>query len=151
MILISLAGSVLAAQQPSEEKAVLAVVQRLFDAMASRDSAAAQQVLIAEGRYFSVRDTGAGVAVGGATHQEFAERLAGGKEEMRERMWDSKVLIHGRIAVVWTPYDFHRNRKFSHCGVDAFNLVKTAEGWKIAGFVYTVEPTGCPGTPLPPL
>jgi hypothetical protein len=151
VILISLAGSVLAAQQPSEEKAVLAVVQRLFDAMASRDSAAAQQVLTAEGRYFSVRDTGAAVAVGGATNKEFADRLAGGKEEMRERMWNSKVLIHGRIAVVWTPYDFHRNRKFSHCGVDAFNLIKTAEGWKIAGFVYTVEPTGCPETPLPPL
>jgi hypothetical protein len=144
VILISLAGSVLVAQQPSEEKAVLAAVQRLFDAMASHDSAAAQQVLIPEGRYFSVRDTGAGAAVGGATHKEFAERLAGGKEDMRERMWDSKVLIHGRIAVVWTPYDFHRNRKFSHCGVDAFNLIKTSEGWKIAGFVYTVEPAGCP-------
>lgn len=144
VILILMAGLAPGAQQPSEEKAVLAVVQRLFDAMASRDSAAAQQVLIPEGRYFSVRDNGAAVAVGGATHKEFAERLAGGKEDMRERMWDAKVLIHGRIAVVWTPYDFHRGGKFSHCGVDAFNLVKTSAGWKIAGFVYTVEPTGCP-------
>lgn len=122
---------------------MLATVQRLFDAMAARDSAAAGQVLMPEGRYYSVRDTGAQVAVGGATHKEFAERLAAGKEDMRERMWNPRVLIHGRIAVVWTPYDFHRGGKFSHCGVDAFQLVKTAEGWKIAGFIYTIEQTGC--------
>ena len=148
VMLAGMACAALQAQPQSEEKAVVAVVQRLFDAMASRDSAAAHSVLIAEGRYFSVREDGAQVALGGAAHREFAERLASGKEEMRERMWNPKVLIHGRIAVVWTPYDFHRNRKFSHCGVDAFNLIKTSEGWKIAGFVYTVEPAGCPESPL---
>ena len=141
----------LVAQPQAEEKAVIAAVQRLFDAMASHDRAAAQAVLMSEGRYFSVRDSGAGAAIGGTTHGEFAERLAGGKQEMRERMWNPRVLVHGRIAVVWTPYDFHRDRKFSHCGVDAFNLIKTSEGWKIAGFIYTVEPTGCPESPLGPL
>jgi hypothetical protein len=34
--------------------------------------------------------------------------------------------------------------------VDAFDLVKTPEGWKIAGGVYTVERTGCPPSPLGP-
>jgi hypothetical protein len=32
--------------------------------------------------------------------------------------------------------------------VDAFSLIKTSEGWKIDGFVYTVEPAGCPESPL---
>jgi hypothetical protein len=70
---------------------------------------------------------------------------------MLERMWDARVLIHGRIAVLWTPYDFHRDGKFSHCGVDAFSLVKTDDGWKIAGFIYTVEPEGCRPSPLGPV
>ncbi|MDP3000701.1 MAG: hypothetical protein Q8N47_24670 [Bryobacterales bacterium] len=39
---------------------------------------------------------------------------------------------HVRIAVVWTPCDIHWDRKFSHCGVDAFSLIKTSEGWKIS-------------------
>lgn len=137
------------AGEPSEEKAVLAVVQRLFDAMAARDSAAARAVLIPEGRYFSVRENGAQVVVGGATHPQFAERLASGKEAMLERMFEPRVFIHGRIAMVWTAYDFHRNRKFSHCGVDSFSLLRTSEGWKIAGFVYTVEPSNCAERPLP--
>ncbi len=137
------------AEAQSEERAVLAVVQRLFDAMAAHDSAAARAVLIPEGRYFSIRENGAQVVVGGATHPEFADRLAAGKEAMLERMFEPQVLIHGRIAMVWTPYDFHRNRKFSHCGVDSFSLLKTSEGWKIAGIVYTVEPAGCPERPSP--
>jgi hypothetical protein len=137
------------AEGQSEEKAVLAVVERLFEAMAAHDSGAARAVLIPEGRYFSVRENGAQVVVGGATHAEFAERLAAGKEAMLERMFEPKVFIHGRIAMVWTPYDFHRNRKFSHCGVDSFSLLKTSEGWKIAGILYTVEPAGCPERPLP--
>ena len=134
----------------SEEKAVLAVVQQLFDAMAAHDSAAARAALVPEGRYFSVREKGAQVVVGGGTHLEFAERLAGGKEAMLERMFEPRVLIHGRIAMVWTAYDFHRNRKFSHCGVDSFSLLKTSDGWKIAGFIYTVEPAGCASRPLRP-
>jgi len=58
------------------------------------------------------------------------------------------VLIHKEIAVVWTKYDFHREGKFSHCGVDAFNLIKTQEGWKISGIFYTVEKEGCEEGPL---
>lgn len=139
-MLLGMAGAAAA-----EEKAVLAVVQRLFDAMAARDSAAALSVLLPEGRYFSVRENGAQVTVGGTSHKEFAERLASGKGQMLERMSSPQVLVHGRIAVVWTPYDFHRDGKYSHRGVDAFQLVKTAEGWKIASFMYTIE-----GLTLPP-
>ncbi len=54
-------------------------------------------------------------------------------------MWESKVLIHGRIAVVWTAYDFFRNGEFEHGGVEAFNLLKTNAGWKIAGTIFTHE------------
>jgi len=52
---------------------------------------------------------------------------------------------------VWTPYDFWVDGKFSHCGIDIFDLVKTAEGWKISGATYTVERTGCAASPLGPL
>jgi len=58
---------------------------------------------------------------------------------VRERMWNPEVRIRGFIASVWTPYDFWSDGKFSHCGVDAFNLIKTDEGWRIAGGTYTVE------------
>ena len=49
-----------------------------------------------------------------------------------------------------TPYDFWIDGKFSHCGIDAFDLIKTEEGWKLAGGVYTIE-SKCEPSPLGPL
>jgi hypothetical protein len=58
--------------------------------------------------------------------------------------------MQGRIATVWAPYDFWIDGKFSHCGVDAFDLIKTDKGWRIAGGAYTVE-LKCEPSPLGPL
>jgi len=85
-----LAGMACAALRPAaiRGKGVVAVVQRLFDAMASRDSAAAHSVLIAEagtfgeGRRRSVALAERRTGVRGAAGQR--------KEEMRERMWNPR-------------------------------------------------------------
>ena len=42
----------------------------------------------------------------------------------RERYWDPVVHIRGSLAVVWTPYEFWIDGKTSHCGIDAFEMVK---------------------------
>jgi hypothetical protein len=133
---------------PESEQEILAVIQELFDAMATGDAERAAAVLLPEGQWVSVRpgDDGAGV-VAVMPHRTFLARLgeAGqAGERWIERMWDPEVMIHGPIAVVWTPYDFARDDVFSHCGVDAFTLVRTADGWRIAGATYTVETVGCP-------
>ena len=66
-------------------------------------------------------------------------------------MWNPEVKIAGSIAVVTTPYDFHRDGKFTHCGTDIFTLVKMSDGWKISGGSYTVQRTGCTPSPLGPV
>jgi hypothetical protein len=65
-------------------------------------------------------------------------------------MWKPKVLEQGSIAVVWADYDFHLNGKFSHCGIDAINLVKAEKSWKIAGIVFSKTVSGCGPSPLGP-
>ena len=136
--------------QASDEDAVIAAVQQLFDAMAARDTLAARTVLLPEGRFISIRDTGDGPRIGSSSHREFLDQLAMPGDDWLERFWNPTLLIHGRMAVVWTQYDFYRNGAFSHCGIDAFSLLKTTDGWKIAGVTYTVEPAGCPESPLGP-
>jgi len=131
----------------SERDQVVAVVQQFFDSMAARDVALAKRVMVPEGRFFSTREDG---QVRSFTNQEFIDGLPKRKEAVLERMWNPDVRIQGGIAVLWTRYDFYRDGAFSHCGVDAFDLVKTPEGWKISGGVYTVERTGCPPSPLGP-
>ena len=84
------------------------------------------------------------------TDTSFVRSLAEGRERLLERFWAPVVHVHGPLAEVWAPYDFHVDGRFSHCGVDSFSLVRTAAGWQIAGIVYTVETTGCAASPLGP-
>ncbi len=151
LIVFGVAIIILAAcgNAPTEdEKAVISTVETFFHALANKDSAEARTAMMPEGRFYSVREDG---TVRTQTHETFFNSIAVEQSDFIERMWDPTVLIRGAIAVVWTPYDFHRNGEFSHCGIDAFSLIKTADGWKIAGTIYTVEPTGCTPSPLGPL
>lgn len=134
----------------AEREAVLAVVQRFFDAMAARDPAAFEAVTMPEGRFFALIDESGQASMRSSTNAEFQKGLAAQTDALLERMWNPEVRVHGPIATVWTPYDFHRDGAFSHCGIDAFTLVKTPSGWKISGGVYTVERTGCRPSPLGP-
>jgi hypothetical protein len=143
--LLLLAFAPVVSAQSSEESAVIAVAQRLFDAMKTHDADAARALALPGARHVSVRPDG---KVNDVPHEQFATRIGAAKEEWLERMWSPKVLIRGNVAVLWADYDFHRAGKFTHCGVDSFSFVKTPEGWKMAGISYTVEPTGCAPSPL---
>jgi hypothetical protein len=143
-----------AAQGPAapvvERDAVLAVVQAFFDTMAAKDVAGAQRILVPEGRFHAVGQQDGAPRIRTFTNADYLKDLSGMKQNVRERMWNPEVRIHGSIANVWTPYDFWRDGKFSHCGVDAFDLIKTSDGWKLAGGTYTVE-SKCEPSPLGPL
>jgi hypothetical protein len=136
----------------TEEAQVLAVVQELFDAMAAGDAARAAAVMLPQGQWVAVRldEAGNGVPLV-SPFRDFLARLDQGEEQWLERMWEARVLMHDPIAVVWTPYDFYRDGAFSHCGVDGFTLVRTADGWRMVGGTYTVETAGCAPSPLGPL
>jgi ketosteroid isomerase-like protein len=127
------------ADAQADESQVLATVQKFFDSMTAKDTAAARQILVMDATYFSVREGDDGTTMRGSTNREYLERLATTTDDLQERMWDPQVMIHEGIAVVWAPYEFQVNGKFTHCGVDAFSLVRIDGRWKIAGIVYTVE------------
>lgn len=136
---------------PEPDQEILDVIQELFDAMAAGDADRAAATLLPEGQLVSVRPGDDGESVVAVTpHRDFLVQLAEAAERWIERIWDPEIMVHGPIAVVWTPYDFYRGGVFSHCGMDAFTLVRTRDGWRIAGGTYTVEPTGCPPSPLGP-
>jgi len=136
------------ANAQDDREAILAKVQQFFDALAESDTAAGRAAVLLDGQYFRLREVADSLDLRRTPHTEFLRSLAAGGDGLLERMWEPTVLQHGRMAVVWTPYDFHRGGEFSHCGVDAFNLIRTDAGWKIAGIMYTVEPTGCAPSPL---
>jgi len=134
-----------------EEAVVIAAAQRFFDTMAACDAAGMRAVVEPAGRIVRLRaGAGAESVTSTSTFGEFLARLGPCPERFLERMWDPQVRVRGGLATLWAPYDFWRGATFSHCGIDAFDLVKTASGWKIVGGAYTVEPEGCAPSPLGP-
>jgi len=153
-IMIAATSALLAAtraESQSPRDSVVAAVNEFFHAMTARDTAALARVQFADGILYAARVQGDSVAVHRGTLEGFAQQLVGLKETYVERMWEPTVLVHGPLAVVWASYDFHRNKTFSHCGVDAFTLLRSPTGWKIATVSYTTEATGCEPSPLGPV
>lgn len=115
--------------------------------MSAHDASAARAFFIPEAQLFSVDKDGAAKAL---PFEKWAAALGSTKNSWLERIWEPKVLEHGTVAVVWAPYDFHLNGKFSHCGIDSFHLLKTSGGWKISAISDTHETSTCTPSPLGP-
>ena len=149
-IVIATAAATANAQSTADRAAVLEAVQRFFDTMTARDVEGARAVLVPQGRFHVIDTVKPGSEPRSFSNEEYFAQLQASKQTMRERIWNPEVRVHGSIATVWTPYDFWIDGKLSHCGVDAFDLIKSGEGWKIAGGAYTIE-HNCPPSPLGPL
>jgi uncharacterized protein YciI len=130
---------------------ILAAVNESFHAMTANDAAASLRVLMADGVGFSIRPTPEGLTVRRETHEKYHAGLATNRDTWVERIWAPVVLVHGPIAMVWAPYDFHVNGEFRHCGIDAMTLIRTAAGWQSATWTWSVVPQGCSPGPLGPL
>ena len=152
IVALVLFASAFSGAQPAtaERDAVLKTVQMFFDTMTAKDIEGARKVLQEQGRFHAMRMRDGKPDVRAFSNEEYFADLQASKQKMRERIWNPDVRINGLIATVWAPYDFWIDGKLSHCGIDAFDLIKTEDGWKIAGGVYTLE-SNCPPSPLGPL
>lgn len=133
-----------------DARTALATVQRLFDAMRTRDTAAIRQVLDPNARLYGLRtrrDSTAVVQV--ISGNDFIGAVARGGPAWHERIFDPEVRVSGGLATVWGEYDFHAGTEFSHCGVDAVQLLRVGGTWKIVAITDTFVRTGCPSRPSP--
>jgi hypothetical protein len=127
---------------------VLAVVQRLFDAMRAKDTVALRAVLHPEATLTGpARDAEGHVVVRPLPVARFVAGVAGATVQLDERFWDPEVRIDGDLAAVWTPYAFYADGVLSHCGVDVFLLAHFEEGWRIIQIADTRRREGCRGPP----
>jgi hypothetical protein len=146
----SLGGRTLRAQAAPADPTVVATVQRLFDAMAAHDTATARALLLPGTRFVSVSNDTGPARPRFQGDSAFLRMLASTPDRLLERMWAPVVQVQGRIATVWTPYDFHLGGRWSHCGIDTVTLLRSDAGWRIASLIYTVQRTGCAPSPLGP-
>jgi hypothetical protein len=138
------AGPGAAQASPGDREAVVAVVRRLFDAMRAGDSAAVRAVFHPRallgyaavrqgGPQFEVDTVDAFVRAVGTPHPEVWD----------ERLGEVSVQLDGSLASVWAEYSFYAGNRFSHCGVDAFQLARSGSEWRIVALTDTRRREGC--------
>lgn len=144
VMLPSVASAQTPGAQPDERAAVLAVVQRLWDGMRARDTAMVRSVFDSSAMLSRVATRNGEARVQLTPISGFIAALGRATEPWNETMYTPEVRIDGPLATVWTEYDFHLGQQFSHCGVDAFQMLKTSAGWKIVALSDTARREGCP-------
>ncbi|MFN2384451.1 MAG: nuclear transport factor 2 family protein [Gemmatimonadota bacterium] len=143
LVITGLAAAPLRAQS-ADESAVLDVVTRFFDGMRAADSAAMRATLMPSVilHSASIRDSAPVLEL--AAMEEFLVAVGTPRPEVwDERLTNSVVRIDGPLAMVWTDYAFYIGERFSHCGVDVFQLFRAADGWKIFAIADTRRREGC--------
>ncbi len=148
MLCMPLAG---ATDEAADKDAVLQLVTDFFDAMTARNVERMRAMMTVDGIIYGYRETDEGLQIIRPTHSAYLESLATGEGRLVERFWDPRILVESRLATVWTPYDFHVDGKFDHCGINNFSLLKTDDGWIITGVVFSIEIESCGESPLGPL
>jgi hypothetical protein len=73
--------------------------------------------------------------------------VAGATISLDERIWDAEVRVDDNLATVWVKYELVAGGEFSHCGVDAFQLFRSAAGWKIFQIADTQRRENCRRAP----
>lgn len=133
--------------QNSDEKAVKEVIERIFKAMERGDSAMLHSAFhpTATGATI-VRDKSGNPVLRREESMDAFYKMVGTphKEVFYEEIWNVKVDIDGDFAQAWCDYAFYVDKNFSHCGADAFQLIKNKNGeWKIFHLADTRRREGC--------
>lgn len=137
-------GSLEAQDRSAAEQEVLSVVQRLFDGMRAGDSAAVRATFAPDARLVSTGVRDGEPSMQSVPIDRFIEAVGQPHDEVwDEKIWDVEIRIDDNLATVWNQYAFFLGERFSHCGVDAFQLFKGSEGWLIFHLADTRRTEGC--------
>lgn len=129
----------------STEDSVKAVITKMFHAMQESDSASLISCFAPDAILQTIGRTKNGeTKIATEKFSDFAASIARQpKGSLDERIIFETVKLDDNLALVWTPYSFYFNGKFSHCGVNSFQLVRFNGEWKIQYIIDTRRREPC--------
>jgi len=80
--------------------------------------------------------------VNGGNYLSFIDWIVSTPKAIEEKFWDVKILQDGDIASVHFKYSFHQDENKTNWGEEAWHLVRTEQGWKIASVIYSITIKG---------
>ncbi len=138
----------LSGQDGSEREAVVSVVKQLFAGMRAGDSSMVSAIFHPTLRFQSAgMDQEGNPRLTESDPQSFLRAVGSAAPNvLNEQIWNYDVQIDANLATVWTEYTFFRGDQLSHCGYNAFQLFRTADGWKITQIIDSRRREGCTAT-----
>jgi hypothetical protein len=127
------------------EDSVKAAVNKLFKGMITSDAELVKSSFADSAILQTIsRNKEGAIIIKNEMIAAFATAVAGmPKGAADERITFETVKIDGPLAIAWTPYNFYYDGKFSHCGVNSFQLVRINGEWKIQYLIDTRRRQGC--------
>ena len=130
------------AQQPDPE--IRRTVDRMFDAMRAKDTTQLRSVFDSSARLVTTFTNREGQPTSRTLPiDRFIGFIGGATAKPDERIYDVEVRQSDNLATVWARYTFYAGEQLSHCGYDAFQLSRSAQGWKIFAIADTQKREGC--------
>lgn len=129
---------------------VRATIAALFDGMRAGDTTAMRATFMPGVVLLSVNSRQAPVRVDTTSMDDFLASVAQTKSRdpdlvLDERLGRVVIEVDDALATAWTEYEFWAGERFSHCGANTFNLIRTAEGWRILQLADSRRREGCSG------
>lgn len=124
---------------------VMEAIEVFFDGLAAKDSTAMLSVSDPESRVVLTSSKADGSPLmRPIPMQNFAGLIATQmQQKMVEIYWNPVVKVHDNLATVMLDYNFYIDDELDHCGKDAFQLFRGADGWKIIALADTQRRDGC--------
>ena len=128
----------------SDHDAVMRTVKQLFDGMRAGDSAMVRSAFDSNPRLVTTMVRNGVPVLNTGSVDDFIRAVGTPHAEVwDERISDEVVHIDGPLATVWMRYSFYAGSQFSHCGVNAFELFRRPDGWRITSIADTRRRERC--------
>jgi hypothetical protein len=131
--------------QSADSVGVMAALDGMLNAMRTRNADALRAVFHPNARMTLLRPAQDGstqvMVLSGAQFVDAATNPQG--PILDEPIRNPRLLIDGDLATIWAEYQVRIDGKVSHCGYDAFQMVRVAGSWKILNVSDTFRRTGC--------
>lgn len=127
------------ANPPEKDSLVRASIDQLFDGMRKGDSTMVRTVMHPEMTLKTcyVAKTGE-TKIANEQLIDFLNAVGTPHTELwDERIHDVEIKIDDRLAMAWVPYEFYVDDKYSHEGVNVFELVEINGKWLILSITDT--------------
>jgi len=117
----------------SQEGDVKQAVEDFFTAFHQRDTTAMNRVLADELILHTVTEKASGINLSVEPRAAFLKAIASTPKSVKyeEKLLSWNIQIDGKLAHVWTPYEFYINGNLIHTGVNSFQLYWKNGVWKI--------------------